>query len=74
MVLVTVIIDRIILIFTAHCPIFYPQTVVSSVLTPVTLSLAVISANRDGSCLAVHNVCKLKCSNIYMTIHLPSNT
>ncbi len=53
----TVILHKIIIIFTAPCPIFCPQTVSpSSVLTPVALSLAAISVNRDGSYLAVQNV------------------
>ncbi len=50
-----VILHKIIIIFTTPCPIFYPQTV-PSVLATVTLSLAVISVNRDGSYLTVHNV------------------
>ncbi len=56
-----------------QCKIFCLQTVVPSVPVAVTLSLAVISANQDGSYLAVHNVCKLKCSNRYMKIHLLSD-
>ncbi len=50
------------LLSTITCLYSYLQTVDPSVPADVALSLAVVSVNRDGSFLAVHNVSEM-CKN-----------